>query len=106
MYVTGEDPGEKHVDHINGDRSNNAFHNLQLLTNQQNITKQHKLLGGSSQYRGVTWHKSTGKWAAQLMANRKNQHLGLYSSEKEAAVVACLYARMVYHKEHSTYEMP
>lgn len=33
------DPGEMMVDHIDGNRSNNCWNNLQLVTNQQN---QHK----------------------------------------------------------------
>jgi len=106
VYTTGEDPGDLQVDHYNGDRSNNAWHNLQLLTNQQNSIKKHTLRGGSSQYRGVSWNKDRRKWQVKIQTNGKTNYLGQYDSEKEAAVVACLYAKMVYHKEHSTYVMP
>lgn len=106
VYINGEDPGALHVDHINGDTTNNAFHNLQLLNNKQNVTKQLKLQGGSSKYRGVTWNKVKRKWQARVQADGKEKHLGYYDSEKDAATVSFLYSRRVYHKQFSTYQMP
>jgi hypothetical protein len=106
MYVTGEDPGELHVDHIDGDRTNNAFHNLQLLTNQQNSARRHKSTGGVSQYRGVTLSKNARLWRAQMKNGGKMHRLGYYKCEKEAAIVAWLYSHRVFHKGYSNYEMP
>jgi hypothetical protein len=40
---------------------------------------------GSSQYRGVTWFKACKKWRAQITINGKNNYLGLFTDEKEAA---------------------
>ncbi len=37
--VTHQDPEDLMVDHIDGDKANNAFSNLQLVTNQQNQQK-------------------------------------------------------------------
>ena len=37
--MTGEDPGQLYVDHIDGDRTNNRIDNLQLVTAQQNTHK-------------------------------------------------------------------
>lgn len=102
MYVTGEDPGDFDVDHIDGVRDNNAFSNLQLLTRKQNVSRKHKLAGGSSKYRGVSWNKYAKKWTATV----NDHHLGYYVNEKEAAVIACLYSVNVYHKGFSNYVMP
>ena len=38
-----------------------------------------------SKYVGVTWHKQGKKWEAKIQINGKNNHLGLYHDEKEAA---------------------
>jgi len=35
VWVTGEDPGAMEIDHINGIRSCNAFHNLRLANRAQ-----------------------------------------------------------------------
>lgn len=37
MMVTGEDPGEFEIDHIDRDPANNAWHNLRLVTRQENV---------------------------------------------------------------------
>ena len=36
MMITGEDPGDKEVDHKDRVRDNNAWHNLQLVTRGEN----------------------------------------------------------------------
>jgi hypothetical protein len=43
-------------------------------------------LWGSSKYRGVCFHKQTGKWRAQLLhpVSKKVEHLGLFATEYEA----------------------
>ena len=37
--MTGDDPGQLYVDHMDGDRTNNRIENLQLVTPQQNTHK-------------------------------------------------------------------
>lgn len=46
----------------------------------------HKRLFGYSRYRGVSFHKASGKWRAQLLDQQtgKVKHLGLFSKEDEA----------------------
>ncbi len=105
VYITGEDPGELSVDHENGDKANNAFHNLQLLTHQQNVTRRHKPETGSSKYRGVSKAPS-GRWRARLKHDGVLRHLGTFDREKDAAYVAYLYSHFVYHVGYSNYRMP
>lgn len=40
---------------------------------------------GFSRFRGVSYHKPTKKWMAQIMLNGKRKHLGLFQSEIKAA---------------------
>ena len=39
----------------------------------------------TSQYKGVSWHKATNKWVSYIKINGKKKHLGLFTSEEEAA---------------------
>jgi hypothetical protein len=39
----------------------------------------------SSIYRGVTWFKRDGKWAARIKVDKKSEFLGYFDTEEEAA---------------------
>jgi hypothetical protein len=41
--------------------------------------------GGSSKFKGVSWHKKKKKWVAQIMAGGKVTYLGYFESEEAAA---------------------
>jgi hypothetical protein len=41
--------------------------------------------GKTSEYRGVSWSKSSKKWQAQIHFDGKQRHLGYFADEKEAA---------------------
>ena len=90
MYVTGAWP-KADIDHINGDRSDNRLSNLREASRSQNNANQK--LGGrnSSGYRGVSFHKASRKWNAQIHHNSRRIHLGLFESA-EAAHTAYLSA--------------
>ena len=79
---TGEDPGELQVDHIIGLEEPLK---LRLATHAQNNANQKPNKGGSSRYKGVTWHKRAEKWQAQIMVNNKKIYLGCFNDEEEAA---------------------
>jgi len=70
-------PPDKQIDHIDGNRKNNALSNLRVVTIQQN---QWNRTGA----KGYTWDKRVGKWQASICANRKNKNLGHYNTEEEA----------------------
>lgn len=38
----------------------------------------------TSGFRGVSFHKRTGKWQAYISVNRKQFHIGLYDTPEEA----------------------
>lgn len=78
------------VDHRNRDKLDARNLNLREATrgeNSHNITKSQ---GKSSQYRGVSLHKSK-KWCVQIKHGLKHEWLGLFPSEVEAA--RCYNAR-------------
>jgi len=79
-------PADMHIDHIDGNPSNNRRSNLRLATSQQNAGNSKKQAGCSSQYRGVSWDKRDKKWRAQVRQNGRQKYLGLFTDEAEAAL--------------------
>lgn len=83
--IVGAKKGE-HVDHKNRKTLDNRRENLRPCTVSQNIANSPFLARrGSNRYKGVTWHKQRGKWAAQIRVNRKHLSLGLHHAEEDAA---------------------
>lgn len=75
-------------DHINRDRLDNRRSNLRSLPKGANAQNQSSNAGSSSRHRGVSWDTGTGKWRAYVGSNGKTTFLGLFTEEREAAVVA------------------
>ena len=86
-YMTGEDPGELQVDHINRDHTDNSWRNLRLVTNYQNSQNKNNL--------GVRKHHS-GKWEARIAVNGDSIHLGMYECPLMAGI-AYMDVRSVLH---------
>jgi len=105
MYMTGEDPRELEVDHLNNNRLDNRWINLRLLEGRANHRKQLKPIHNTSGYKGVTWCKAANKWMAQIQHSKKHTYLGLYSCAKEAALAYDVAARR-YHGEHIRLNFP
>ena len=72
------------VDHIDGCKTNNHHGNLRFATHSEN-SRNMKHSDGSSVYKGIAYNKVNNKWQAQLRMNGKQQHLGCFASEREAA---------------------
>lgn len=90
-FLLGLKSGEQ-CDHINGDGLDNRRINLRVVTNAQNQMNCFKpRIRGENRscFKGVVWHKQTGKWQAQIGNTTKKHYrlnyLGLFSSEVEAA---------------------
>lgn len=65
--------------------------NLQIQNLQiQNLQTKHK----TSKYRGVYWHKGAKKWMVRI----GNKDLGVYKSEKNAAIMYDLWASYLFGK--------
>ena len=92
----------KHVDHINGDKLDNRRENLRVVTPQQNqINRKKANRNNTSGVRGVCYQPklcASNPWHAQIMANRRGIHLGLFAT-KEEAVAARRQAEVEYFGE-------
>ena len=82
LYEYGEFP-EHEIDHIDGNKSNNAITNLRAVphaVNQQNKRKPQK--NNKTGFLGVV--KCGEKYYARIRLNRKAYHLGVYVTPEEA----------------------
>jgi hypothetical protein len=70
------------VDHIDNDKTNNHFSNLQLITQRQNASKDRK--GSDSKYVGVYLDNRDNKWFSSITINNKNVYLGRFENEYDA----------------------
>lgn len=87
------------VDHINGNRLDNRRSNLRPATRSQNAFNKAKSTThpASSQYKGVGWDKSKGKWMAFARSLEKTfKFLGYFSNELDAALAYNKFASTHY----------
>jgi hypothetical protein len=82
--ITNAGPGQV-CDHINHDGLDDMRSNLRLCSRRENGRNQQRRTGGTSRYKGVTWHKGDRKWHARIYHNGRCHHLGAFASEIAAA---------------------
>lgn len=95
LYVHGEWP-KQFIDHIDGDRLNNAIANLRDVsnkTNTENITKPRSTNGTG--FLGVVRYKD--KFSAFIKTGNKNHYLGAFNTPEEAHATY-LAAKRYVHK--------
>lgn len=93
-------------DHIDRSGMNNRRLNLRYATkSQQTANQKRRQSSKTSQYRGVSWNKDTNKWRAQITAEDRKNHLGLFSSEVDAAK-AFDAAALKYYGEFASLNFP
>ena len=80
----GAVPAGYEVDHRDRNRANPRLRNLRKLTISQNRAYARRR-GGTSQFRGVYWHRAALCWRAQIAMDRTQHHLGYFRSERAAA---------------------
>lgn len=83
LYMHGVMPS-KHIDHINGDKSDNRISNLRECDRSQNLQNTKKRTDNTSGCKGVSWHKQLQRWAVRACINGKYKHLGLFHNIEEA----------------------
>jgi len=72
------------VDHVNGNPLDNRKSNLRLCTHAENLRNRSMNSNNKSGYKGVYWHKTAGKWTAQVSVNGSKKHLGLFDKPEDA----------------------
>src|SRR5262249_34043241 len=72
------------IDHIDGLGINCVRSNLRLATQSQNRANSRMNKLNTSGFRGVSFHKRTGKWNAKIRIKGKLKDLGLYDTAEAA----------------------
>lgn len=96
LYVYGY-LSDLHIDHIDGDKSNNRIENLREATRSENGQNRRKPAPFSkSGLLGATYRKDRGKWIAKIAVNGKRTLIGQYDTAIEAHH-AYMQAKKVLH---------
>ena len=90
--MTGVDPLDLHVDHIDRNIRNNSFANLRLATESQN--QANRISKG--------WTKIGNRYQVQIRVNGKQIHIGMYTTPEEAHEVY-VAKHIEIHGEFSSY---
>jgi hypothetical protein len=84
------------VDHVNMNRADNRRCNLRPCNRSDNGANRHMLKNNTSGYKGVSWHKHSGKYIAKIRKNGVVKSLG-YFHDPLAASHAYLAAASEIH---------
>ncbi len=76
MWHNGDIPTDRHIDHINRDRSDDRIENLRVVTHQENQQNKNAT--------GYTYYKKTGKYKARISVDLKEIYLGYFDTAGEA----------------------
>ena len=76
---------EQHIDHLDGDKSNNRPGNLRECSNAVNSRNSKLFASNSSGVCGVCWDKKNGKWKAQAKVDGIQYNLGRFATKELAA---------------------
>ena len=95
LYMYGSFP-DCSIDHIDGDKTNNARANLRIATQAENCQNLKKSRG-SSGYLGVSKDTTrNNRWKASIKLNGKQIHIGWFKTPLEAHE-AYLKAKRLFH---------
>jgi hypothetical protein len=80
-----ENPHNKNnVDHINNNKLDNNVINLRWATSKENNMNRKLSSRNTSHYKGVSFHKPSNKWLAQIYINGKKKYLGTFDKIEDA----------------------
>lgn len=100
LYVYGTWP-PSNLDHKNRIRNDNRIANLRPANAMQNSANKNVHSNNKSGVKGVSRHRQTGKWRADVKYQGKNVYLGLFERKQDAAE-AYAAAAAKYFGEYAT----
>jgi hypothetical protein len=95
--IVGLPLGDKRVtDHINHITLDDRRANLRIVSRAENNQNMGIASHNSSGFKGVGFHKQTGKWRAYISVSNHYVHLGLHRTREEAYAAYCEAAKQHY----------
>lgn len=96
---------DEYVDHISMDTTNNRRENLRICSWSDNNCNKVLQSNNISGYKGVSYHKASGKYMASLWKDKIHHYGGLHATLEEAA---CAYDDLAreYHGEFARLNFP
>ena len=82
--VNGPIPETMQLDHKCRNRACCNPEHLRLASNTENCINRLKRRNCTNPLKGVSWHKNTGKWQAQIQINGKETYLGVFENPEDA----------------------
>lgn len=101
LCVHGMWPGE--LDHIDGDRANNALANLRPCDRAHNSMNARRSKANTSGYKGVYFSAHHNRWAFDVSYG-SSRRSGIRFASAEEAAEACRIARQELHGEFARHE--
>jgi hypothetical protein len=95
LYCFGEFPSGQ-LDHIDGNKSNNALDNLREATNKENAYNKSISVLNTTGYKGVSLDKRSGRYRAYITVNGKQKGLGYYSTAEQASEAYIIEAKKLH----------
>ncbi len=89
LYMTGTDPAQQIIDHVNGNSSDNRFCNLRICTNAGNTQNASRQRNNTSGFKGVHFDAERGLWRASITANNAYKYLGRFLTAEQAYAAYC-----------------
>lgn len=86
--ILGASDGQE-VDHINGNGLDNRRSNLRIVTHAENMLNARPRADNTSGFKGVSFHRATGKWQSGIRINGKRRGLGLFATPEDAHAAYC-----------------
>lgn len=83
--------GRDFVNHIDGNRLNNHYSNLEWVSMIENNCHRFNKTKTTSKYTGVSWIKAKQKFTASICLNKIQKTIGHYLTEEEAYAARCNY---------------
>ena len=100
FYMTGALPGaDVQVDHIDGNRANNAYANLRVGSRSQNLQNLSckGMPRNKAGHLGVHFHKGSGLWKAAVVKPLTKHQICTYHKTKEEAAKAAIELRLKHY---------
>jgi len=99
LYMNGSFP-DSCVDHKNGIKNDNRKENLRSASMQENMRNRGTQKNNTSGFKGVGFHKVSGRWKSSIKVNGKSIQLGFFKTPEEAHLAYCIACKK-YHGEFS-----